>query len=229
MVLLFLKLVLSAITTLFVCGGFAVLSRMVGGGHKPLPYGLNEWLISLPVFMVAQTISHLEMSWYLSLTVSLVCYGLAVLSFRLGHGQYFDPYLRRNTEYREPEKIDFIVSWLYGTDPKTIEDKEVRDYEISIYHPSMYYYRCMFGLFLTGLVAFIGLIPLAIYTDHLWLAASLILFSVYKPVAYSLGWETFLEDNHLNLNHGTEYGEYYRGVLYILPLITFLLALTLFL
>lgn len=97
------------------------ISRVCGGGRPYLPFGLAQWLYAIPYGLAVPNPA-----------AGLLCYGLAVIGKRMGHGQYI-----HLGGYRQPtsqdETIDPILRFFFGID----------------YGGA--YWRCVAGLCLTGL------------------------------------------------------------------------------
>lgn len=134
---------------LFMILSGAILGRMDGGGIVKTP----EWVErSLIMFFFVLACAPFASSWALLAFVGVV--GIAT-----GHGQYF-----KNLTIKaiEPEKVDFIVSKIFGPDPRTSSEyAEYRGKEL----PGFYYgkiaseidgqerrllMRNAFGMFCTG-------------------------------------------------------------------------------
>lgn len=80
----------------------AWLSRMSGGGEPKLPWGLDQWLLSLPYLIFIPQVGYWIVPAYLS----------AVLGLRLGHGRGFH-YKIPFEPGSEPERVEAVIpdSW----------------------------------------------------------------------------------------------------------------------
>lgn len=79
---------------------------------------------------------------------------IGVVGIATGHGQYFPSI---TTKYIKPERLDIVVKRFFGNDPRTnhsyanIPDGDKRlENDISIYGKRKLYFRCLFGMFITG-------------------------------------------------------------------------------
>lgn len=146
------------------------------------------------VFLAAMQCFHVEFIF------STVCYIIAVAICCTGHGQYFPAMMAKAIE---PERLDFIVKWFYGDDPRT-EDKLVIEVEeaINLYGRTKLYNRCLFGMIITG--GFVSLMPgIAIAFSNIG-AGLMVAVSgfVFKPLAYDVAHRIWKNTDHAEYIYG---------------------------
>lgn len=168
----------------------AVYGRLDGGGIAKV----SEWVErSLIMFFFVLACTPFAGLW------SLLAYA-GVIGIATGHGQYF---LARTVKHISPERLDFIVRLFFGQDPRTkYTQKDNIEAAIAAYGNNRLYWRCVFGMFVTG--SFVGLPAVIIslcfgaFTPALWLS----LTGVVKALAYMTGYALF---------KNTESAEYING------------------
>lgn len=170
----------------------AIFGRMDGGGVLKTPEWVERSLIML--YFVAACVPFA--GWW-----ALAAYA-GVAGIATGHGLYF---LARQVKATEGERFDFIVRQLFGRDPRTAQefwhlrgvasdDLSREDYDriqtaIYSYGRTKLYWRCVFGMFVTGQI--VGL-PAAILAACFgaWIPAALFLGTgLVKAVAYVVSYE----------------------------------------
>lgn len=159
------------------------VSRMCGGAPPKLPWGLDQFVFSLPYLIFFPVIG----IWQ-----SVLSYAGAVLGKRLGHGNGMD--LSYSKTRGNPEKVEKVILWLHGK-------------------ISEYWYDFL-TLALTSLVANLILGGFLIFTNPLIGGWFLVLSTLCKPVAYSIGWKiypNFTGKGIKNLNEATQIGEFLTG------------------
>lgn len=156
------------------------LSRMCGGGKPQLPFGLEQWLYALPYGTV-----------FLFNIWGIPAYLAAVAGKRTGHGQYMLLGYGARQPVANDEKLDVIVRFFFGVDR------------------GGNYWRCVFGLGVTGLaVTLLPGILFCLFVDPV--AGIGIAFSgALKPLGYMLGWA--LQRRGL-VRRPTVWGEVLAGV-----------------
>lgn len=171
-----------------------VLLARIDGGLFVVPKIITRLLIMVPITAAC----YLFAGWY-CLFAFLGIFGLIT-----GHGQYF---LKRMPKYIKHEKMDFIVKLVFGEDPRTRKDfynanKALKELMIKAYGNNKLYWRCVFGMFITGtMLGLPGMILALAYGQ--WLIAFGFAFTGFaKAAAYVVGYEMF--DN-------TESAEYING------------------
>lgn len=106
--------------------------------------------------------------------------GLSILGIVTGHGQYF---LQRQWKRINPERLDFIVQWFFGKDPRTLEfvplDPETGEIEAL-------YWRNVFGMFVTGLAVGLPAVVVLLFSGAYFPAILLSLTGVAKAGAYMI-------------------------------------------
>jgi hypothetical protein len=126
-----------------------------------------------------------------------------VVGIATGHGQYF---LAMTAKAIAPEFFDFIVSWLFGKDPRTSDEykkwrgdkwssapQEIKDklhLEMQAYGHGRLYRRCVFGMFVTGTLVGLPAALVAFLFGNLY-GGFFLLTGVVKSLAYIIGWEVF--------------------------------------
>lgn len=205
--------------------GYGYLSRMCGGAPPKLPLGLDQWLYAIPYGVVA----------YLAVANPSVAIAAAVLSYfgaflgkRTGHGQWFS--LGEVVKAIEPEKLDFVATAFFGEDPrcfekfKSMRGKNINDYtndelaaiyyEMVKYGETKLYWRCVFGLGVSGLA--VGLLAggTLIATGHTLAGLVLIVGASLKGFAYPIGrWlDVNINSKNSEWDEPTEWGEFLTGL-----------------
>lgn len=181
----------------------ALWGRLDGGGWKS-----PEWLERLLV-MSAFVISTATFAGLYSVASLAGVAGIAT-----GHGQYF---LATVVKAISPEFFDFLVRPLFGKDPRTKEEykayrddewhkapQEIKDkihLEMQDYGMEKLYWRCVFGMFVTGSIVGLPAFILAMIFGKLW-GTLYLLTGVVKAIAYMLGYKFW---------RSTEPAEYING------------------
>lgn len=194
----------------------AISSRMCGSGQYYLPYGLDQFVYSIPHGFAAYIALGGVLAPVWSIPLSLVVYGLTVLSKRTGHGNWFD--LGTSTEIVEPEKLDVIVNALYGKDPNFTKVG------------SGDYWHDFFGLMVSGVAINLGLTLAFLFSFHPVLAIVTFLMGCMKAVSYAIGWKIIPEGYRVPLhyplsdqvNEPSELGELLTGFCNSLPAVAFI-------
>lgn len=151
--------------------------------------------------------------------ISTVAYIVAVIVCLKGHGQYF---LARNVKFIRPEWVDWMITPIFGKDPrcnekyKYMEDSISESYlqqrtelikDLEFYGMDKLKNRCFFGLALTG--GFVGLpfiVAFMISGYPIFASISLIIaLFIIKPLAYNISYEN---------GYDTEGGEFGFGGLF---------------
>lgn len=195
----------------------AVLYRARGGWPDiPRPF---EQMAFCAVFLF--TLAIIGVDWY----SNGLSYVLAVVAVLTGHGLYF---LDRNPRATEPERLDFIVKWFFGEDPRTAEfyKKHWRNHsswyhinmpktqewlddvqpqlieEMNQYGMNKLYWRCVTGMAITG--GAVSLAPgLVLMFVNPWAGVVVALSGfISKPLAYIVSYK---------IGEATEGGEFGTG------------------
>lgn len=159
----------------------AKISRMCGGGKPKLPWGLDQWLYAIP---------HGVLGFLVAPYFFWVAYFGAFFGKRTGHGQWFDlgtsdPHNEQTGN--EPEKLDFILKWLYGPDDGSFR-------------------RDLMGMTLSGIAISLGSALLLAFTGHLLMAALVLLGGAVKGLCYVVG--TDLENSGVGFSDVRRYNEW---------------------
>lgn len=182
----------------------AIWGRIDGGGIAKV----SEWVERILV-MISFVISTATFASVWSLFALIGVAGIAT-----GHGQWF---LSRTIKAIGPEKLDFIVKLFFGQDPRTKEGyKAWRDdnwinvpdaiveeiaREMKAYGDKKLYWRCVFGMFVSGtLVGLPAFVLCMLYQQ--WYGVLFLLTGVVKAASYVIGWTFF---------KSTEPAEYING------------------
>lgn len=171
----------------------AIFYRMRGGAPKwPQP---TEQMLFCVIYLFALLMST---PWPLA----LAGYALSVAGCCTGHGQYF---LALKVKAIKPERLDFIVRFFYGRDPRTTVVAPENDPLILVlmkdYDLERLYMRCLFGLAVTGLA--VTLAPGIILSLHAPVPGVMLALSgVLKAPAYHISQK---------LTKSTELAEYLTG------------------
>lgn len=154
----------------------AVIYRVRGGLAPALPRPFDQLIFALPYAAISYKLSGRNIWWFIGV-ISLTTAAVAS-----GHGSFMD--LGRVNYPVSPERLDFIVRLVFGTD--TFDN----------------FWRDGFGLAVTGMAVTLPCsICIAIHKRHA-LAAMLLLSGALKFPAYYIGWE---------FSNGTATGEFLTG------------------
>jgi hypothetical protein len=179
-----------------------VISRFHGGGFAPSKKIWRNLAWSIPLACIA--------AWPYAGAGALAVFVLVLATLypgkTTGHGQYMS--LGKVVKRIDPERLDFIVAWFFGPDWRTDE------FNTDMKYPNLYW-RCMFGLAITGAAALSGAaIALAVINPLAGLAAFLGGF-IGKPAAYAIGDALYpdgeVESAWTEANEATEIGEWLTG------------------
>lgn len=171
----------------------ALLSRISGGMKPTLPGKLAQCLYSL-LYFAAPLCLGFAWPW------SVLAGGMAFVGKITGHGQYMDlgSWLLKTS----PERVDFIVKWIFGDDPNVTQT--------TILQPGNYW-RDFFGLAVTGMLCAFGLF-LALCFHGLFVPAFVVLAGgAAKSLAYDAGWKSGGFSLIKTLDKPTELGEALTG------------------
>lgn len=174
-----LSIAIAVFFLLCLLGG--MLGRMDGGGG----FKTAEWTerILIMIFFVVACIPFAEWASPIAIAGAV---GLAT-----GHGQYF---LSRTIKAITPERLDFIVRIFFGEDPrchiKYYDSNNIPaamallKQDVEAYGLKKLYWRCAFGMFVTGTLVGLPACLLALYYGA-WLEAAIFaLTGVIKAGAY---------------------------------------------
>lgn len=205
--------------------GLAILYRMHGGMPPKLPWKFDEIFIGCLIscatfFIILDTASGTLISptpervlWSIGIS-GLVA---AILKTK-GHGQFMTlKFLPPWPRLIKPEDWDFFVRPFFGTDPRTVEGwTELHSFEkvqrLEAYGLRKLYFRCLFGLFISGATVSIGLTGVLIYFGmYLQAAFAFFGFGLSKSLWYAFGWHFNFKVNS-ELDEPTEWGELGAGV-----------------
>lgn len=188
-------LIILGLGVVFISSG-SVLGRIDGGGLVKIPELLERSLIM--AFFVGAVLPFA--GWWSVLSL-IGMFGIAT-----GHGQYF---LHRAVKYMDPEKVDFIVRLIFGKDPRTnvyyVENEDQYGglmIDIKDYGENKLYWRCVFGMFVTGTLVGLPSSIIAIVFEQYLIAGILALTGFVKAIAYIVGYEIW---------EGTEPAEFING------------------
>lgn len=182
----------------------ALTARLDGAGT--LPKALSRFLCILPFVLGCYFFAE----WY-SLVALLGVFGIAT-----GHGQYF---LDTQNKAMSREFFDKVVSLFFGNDPrvnsfflyyrddrwKFAPDtvKEFLKLDIDRYGRKKLYWRCLFGMFVTGsLVGIPAAILSAAFCLPLFVIVTFLSTGLIKALSYFIGHRFF---------NSTEYAEFING------------------
>ena len=157
----------------------AWLGRMDGGGWPNTPE-LLERLCIMSFFALAC----FPFAWGWSVLAYLGGVGLAT-----GHGQY---YLNRVVKLdMRDEYFDFLVRPFFGHDPRLLPASSVTTLTqyVESYGHTKLYWRCVFGMFVTGSLVGLPAALIAIKFGRFDEAVLLSLTGVAKALAYIIGYE----------------------------------------
>ena len=172
----------------------AILGRMDGGGGPKTPE-LVERLLIMAYFVVACVP-------YAGWASPIALAGAAGIA--TGHGMYF---LALVVKAIEPERFDFIVRLFFGEDPRAaykfchLVDKkpfELRPDQLADIQAAMnsygmkrLYWRCVFGMFVTGTIVGLPAALVCLYYGAWLPALALSLTGVVKAAAYPIAYRFF--------------------------------------
>jgi len=178
---------------------------MDGGAPVKIPE-LLERILCISSFTIVCCLSY---GWW------GLCSLIGILGIATGHGQYF---LERMLKAISPERVDFIVRLFFGVDYRTTLNKNFAisatsaEYYIQRIYPKLYW-RCVLGMFLTGLL--VGLpsaIVAACHGDFL-IACLFLLTGPIKSISYMVGWHYKDLFKLKHLEKDTEKAEFLNGFL----------------
>ena len=166
---------------------FGLLAVWHGGNLPPkTPKFIKNSIWSLAQVLAIPYIIGAPQVWY----VLLLAY-LGNFLKTLGHGLYFS--LGTVIKYIKPERIDPFIKLFFGTDPRTIQSRLFTiDYSILVeeYGKNKLYWRCVFGMAISGLLAALGtllvLLGSGAYLDALIIALGA---SIGKSGGYMIGYK----------------------------------------
>lgn len=186
---------------LYAVGVNAVLGRIDGGGIIKM----SEWLERLLIMGFFVMACSVAAGWWGLLA------GLGVFGIATGHGQYF---LSRAIKPIEPERVDPIVSFFFGRDPRTHEKyKYLRGKEFSLndiphlreemalYGLRKLYWRNVFGMFVTGSLVGLFAFLVSIFFIPWYISALFLLTGPSKALAYMIGyklWKSTVAAEYIN-------------------------------
>lgn len=174
----------------------AYVARLHGGANK-IPKQVEAFLWALPQAYVASIATNN--------IVSVVVLVLTMLAMNTGHGQYFS--FGRVWKRVKPERIDFMVEWFFGIDPRERIAEHHTDRPL-VY--DLLYFRCFFGMMIKGILRVLPCALALSLTPHI--SVLLIFGGALTAVAYALSHEIF--EAHI----ATKYGEYLSGFFAFLTL-----------
>jgi len=164
---------------------------------KLFPRPFNQALLALPLALIAAgAVAGYAAGWPLwagALAVVLAFVAVLVVTTALivtGHGQYF---LDLGRKFIKPETFDFVVRLLFGRDPRTYAlspylhpDSHYAeyDYKIRSYGERLLYWRCVFGMAVTGVIV---TLPAGLVAHN----GALALAGAVKAPAYMVGFGFF--------------------------------------
>lgn len=194
---LMMTLIVTLLFAFALAGGW--LSRMCGGGPPKLPYGLDQWLYSLPylliclpaVAVIAALLGATKESRKRYYPLVLLPYGGAVVGKRTGHGGGIDA--GTSEVVRDDEKLEAIIKPLHGK-------------------ISEYWYDILL-LAVTGIATtLVAGIMLAFL--NVWAGMAVALSGLTKGPAYMIGWAIYPNGSGKgipHLNEATAIGEFLTG------------------
>jgi hypothetical protein len=177
-------------------------------------YGLEHFIFALPIIGILLVVG---VVWWAAILTAL----LSVPLFRTGHGQWMAlPYSQK---ILEPERLDFIVGWVFGEDPRLkseyiphgILDLADLPKRIEKYGRKKLEKRNLFGLAVHGSAPLIPLSVLLAYEGFYLAIVPLLLGGMLKAVGYKIGWKINYPDRtiiHTEIDEPTELGEFLRGI-----------------
>ncbi len=157
----------------------AVYGRVDGGGIAKVGEWIERSLIMFFFVLACAPFAGLY---------ALLAYG-GVAGIATGHGQYF---LARMVKAIEPERLDFIVRLFFGSDPRTdkalkLKPKATIKGAMDRYGMKKLYWRCVFGMFVTGSLVGIPAFIIAVCFGQ-WFGGLFLLTGVVKSIAYMIGY-----------------------------------------
>lgn len=184
----------AALMTIYCVAMGAVFGRVDGGGIAKVSEWVERTLVMFSFVASCSVFAGLY---------SLTAYA-GVLGIATGHGQYF---LARVAKYIEPEKVDILVRLFFGLDPRSedrfkklkgisqdaLSSSERAEIEKAMhdYGMSKLYWRCLFGMFVTGTLVGLPAAAVAVYFGHYLYALLFGMTGLAKSIAYAFGYEVF--------------------------------------
>jgi hypothetical protein len=213
---------------ILLCGVWAKVGRMNGGGKPELPFGLDAHLFSLPAGFVGGLLGkYFLFNWYIIipftniiLSSAMICFAIAYavtfLGRRIGIGQYFDLGTTIRKVY-ESEKIDFLLKPFFGVDRGTKTKGKTGGF-----------WRDFVGLSLTGTVASLGLVILLLASGFHFLAFWTFFWCSFRGCAYAIAKHDTVENSFEWKIPHTVRAEYLSGFTYGLAFFVPLLYIILY-
>ncbi len=191
----------------------AFLSRWHGGGFFYAPKFIKTALWSVPFAVLSMVSVAPHVSTVVMIEVMLSVFTACFAAKATGHGQYMS--LGTVWGYMDAEFVDPIVRLFFGRDPRTMDGMKDRG---NVYRRPRYnklYWRCVFGLFVLGLLSVAAPSMVVGYINIADGAIIALCGALGKPVAYMIGWlldrKDKLDKLPAVLNHGTAIGELLTG------------------
>lgn len=191
-----------------VLGG--LIARWRGGWGLNVAKVAKSFIWSLPyACLTAACLSPWTHLWPYA---SVVVLGTTMAADLTGHGQWFS--LAYIVKRIRPERLDFIVAWVFGPDFRT-ELPEGHG-TVLLHRPASQhlYWRCVFGLGLKGVLGAAGA-AIALAFTSVPLALIVLAGGALLPLGYMIGWHLFTENVFEDGTEGkaTATGEVIGGLL----------------
>lgn len=172
----------------------ALISRAHGAGW--LPKVILSLLWALP--FAALPAAHFWLNWWSLLAV--LCLGFCALGKSMAHGQWMS--LGTVWKYIKPERMDFIIKWFFGNDPRSLVAKTVNITREIKYNKL--YWRCVSGMALKGVLSVSGAVVTFGFINP-WFSVIMLVSGASCGLAYMIGWAVYPK-------HATVIGEVLKGV-----------------
>ena len=179
-------------------------SRICGGAPPPVPRPFDVILFAAPLGIVCL---HADL-W------AILAFVGAFLGKSTGHGQYMS--LNNYLKKVHAERLDFIVAWFWGQDPRVVATDDDQAVILSEqYGLTKLYWRCVTGLIVVGLAVTIA--PGIIFAATMSAQGGILLLlsGALMSLAYMIGWWIYPDykgKGPPNLDESTEVGEFLMGL-----------------
>lgn len=175
----------------------AIWGRVDGGGIAKVSEWVERTFVMLPFLISTAVIAG---PW------CFTAYS-GVAAIATGHGQYF---LARMIKYVKPEFFDFLVRPFFGADPRS--NPAFKNFPVGYgpieeavkqYGRTKLYWRCVFGMFVTGTLLGLPAFVLCMVYQK-WYGALFLLTGIVKALSYMIAYAIFKD---------TKQAEYINGAL----------------
>lgn len=174
----------------------ALISRAHGAGWLPKVVLSILWALPFGV-MPVQHFNDIA----LGISLALIAVGVCALWKSSAHGQWFS--LGTVWKYIKPERLDFIVAWFFGDDPRSAEGMKGVNVTREVKYNKLYW-RCVTGMCLKGFLSVSGAVIAMGFINPLF-SVIMSVGGLLCGLAYMIGWAVYPK-------YATVIGEILKGV-----------------